>query len=56
MNDLTDKWHKVATKLYQSTGQSSGTSNQQNASSNKKDDVVDADYEVVDEDKKENKN
>jgi len=56
MNDLTEKWHKVATKLYQSTGQSSGTSNQQNTSSNKKDDVVDADYEVVDEDKKENKN
>jgi len=56
MNDLTEKWHKVATKLYQATGQSSGTSNQQNTSSNKKDDVVDADYEVVDEDKKENKN
>ncbi len=57
MEELTGKWHKVATKMYQGTGgqQSYSGQNAQNQNSNKKDDVVDADYEVVDDEKKEKK-
>jgi molecular chaperone DnaK len=61
--DLTEKWHKVATQMYQQSGgpqaggpeagPGPGAAGNDGHSANKKDDtVVDADYEVVDEDKK----
>jgi len=61
-DDLTEKWHKVATQMYQQTGGQqaggpgagpAGGGDGKGQSAGKKDDnVVDADYEVVDEDKK----
>ncbi len=59
--DLTEKWHKVATQMYQQSGGQQGAgpgagpeaAGNDGHGANKKDDtVVDADYEVVDEDKK----
>ncbi len=52
MEDLTGKWHKVATKMYQSSGQKAPGAESTNSNSKDKDNVVDADYEVVDDDKK----
>ncbi len=56
MDSLTAKWHAVATKMYQSTGTGHGqtgqqTQNTQGEQKKKDDGVVDAEYEVVDEDK-----
>ncbi len=55
--ELTAQWHKIATKMYQAAGgqQSSGNQNTKTQNSNQKDNVVDADYEVVDDEKKEKK-
>lgn len=63
MESLTSKWHSVATKMYQATGAGAGQAgekgqgagqqayNAQNNQKKKDDGVVDAEYEVVDEDK-----
>jgi molecular chaperone DnaK len=61
---LTEKWHKVSTKMYQSAGpqgapgaDAGAAAGQQAGQEQKKngDDVVDAEYEVVDEEKKKKK-
>jgi len=56
MDSLTSKWHAVATKMYQATGAGAQAGQQtqgaQNEQKKKDDGVVDAEYEVVDDDKK----
>lgn len=57
MESLTSKWHAVATKMYQSSGYRAGqtgqqTQNTQSDQKKKDDGVVDAEYEVVDDDNK----
>lgn len=56
MESLTSKWHSITTKMYQATGgghNQSGqqSNNSQNEQKKKDNGVVDAEYEVVDEDK-----
>ena len=62
MEKLTEKWHKVSTAMYEATKKDQGTPGAApgagpNPAGEKKagDDVVDAEYEVVDEDKKKKK-
>jgi molecular chaperone DnaK len=53
IQELTDKWHKTASKMYQAAGAKPGEgpqAEQQPGAESKKDDgVVDAEYEVVDD-------
>ena len=62
MEKLTEKWHKVSTAMYEATKKEPGAPGAgpgagPNPAGEKKagDDVVDAEYEVVDEDKKKKK-
>ncbi|MCE5301048.1 MAG: molecular chaperone DnaK [Spirochaetia bacterium] len=65
MEKLTEKWHKVSTAMYQAAGpkpgaeagagENAGPGAGENADKKGKDDVVDAEYEVVDEEKKKKK-
>jgi molecular chaperone DnaK len=61
MEDVTQKWHAVSTKMYQAAGAAGAPGApgpEAGAGESKKkdgDDVVDAEYEVVDEDKKKDK-
>ncbi|MGD0565773.1 MAG: molecular chaperone DnaK [Candidatus Goldiibacteriota bacterium] len=61
---LTEKWHKVSTKMYQASGPAQGAPgagegapgpDAQQGQKKGGDDVVDAEYEVVDEEKKKKK-
>ncbi len=55
IEELTQKWHKVAQKMYAQSAQGGRTEGQDasgTGSAKKDDNVVDADYEVVNDDKK----
>ena len=49
IQELTDKWHKTASKMYQAAGAKPGEGPQPGAEPKKDDGVVDAEYEVVDD-------
>lgn len=47
---LTQEFYKISQKLYENTGEAQGAEGSEGAKA--EEDVVDADYEVVDEDEK----
>ncbi len=49
IQELTDKWHKTASKMYQAAGAKPGEAGQPGPEEKKDDGVVDAEYEVVDD-------
>lgn len=49
IQELTDKWHKMASKMYRASGAKPGEEPQPGPETKKDDGVVDAEYEVVDD-------